>query len=260
MASLRRDFEVSDLQKAAAGAAVTGTIAVQARQSLVETDWLLQSARENALLMGVVGWAPLSSPDFSKVLYDLTANKLLKGLRHVVQEESAGFLDNPAFNRGVSAMFGSGLVFDLLIKVSQMWEATKFVDRHPKQSFVLDHIGKPDIVGGEWLSWRDDVRELARRPNVACKLSGMVTEANWRDWSADDLFPYFEVIVDAFSPERLMAGSDWPVLTVACSYERWWQTVDRWLEPFTSTERQQIEGGTASRIYGLANTRTEEML
>ena len=166
--------------------------------------------------------------------------------------EPDGFLDAPAFNRGIAALTGTGLVYDILIFTRQLPEAMRFVDRHPEQPFVLDHIAKPLIAAGEIAHWSADIREMARRPNVACKLSGMVTEAEWSEWTADLLKPYFEVVLEAFGPSRLMAGSDWPVVNVASSYAEWWRTLDGWLAPLSADERAQIEGLTASRVYALS--------
>lgn len=254
MARLRRDFAMFELEAEAVSASVDGTVVVQARQTIEETEWLLQTADQNRLLLGVVGWAPLASAAFPGIIERLAEHRLLKGLRHVVQDEPTGFLEGAAFNRGMYALHGTDLVFDLLIESVQITQAIEFVDRHPGQSFVLDHIGKPKIADGEFKGWRAGIKELARRPNVVCKLSGMVTEADWKaaqGWSADQLYPYFAVALEAFGPGRLMAGTDWPVLTVSCTYSRWWQTIDTWLRPFTATERAAIEGGTAVRIYDL---------
>jgi L-fuconolactonase len=251
MQTLQRDFLPSDLAAACLEAHVEATVAVQARQTLEETHWLLSLAAQNSLIRGVVGWADISAPEFVATLPALAENTLLKGLRHVVQAEPEGFLDGPAFNRGIAALQGTGLLYDILIFARQLPEAIRFVDRHPNQSFVLDHIAKPSIAAGEIAEWSANIRELALRPNVACKLSGMVTEANWSKWTPASLEPYFQTVLEAFSPERLMAGSDWPVINVACTYSQWWQVLEGWLAPLSATERAQIEGLTAASIYRL---------
>jgi L-fuconolactonase len=168
-----------------------------------------------------------------------------------VQAEPDGFLDGAEFNRGIAALRGTDLVYDILIFARQLAEATRFVDRHPQQVFVLDHIAKPSIATGEIAQWSAGIRELARRDNVVCKLSGMVTEADWKAWSLATLQPCFDTVLEAFGPARLMAGSDWPVLTVACSYSRWWQTIAEWTAPLSAAERHEIEAGTAIRTYRL---------
>ena len=164
-------------------------------------------------------------------------------------------LTRPAFNRGIAALLPTGLVYDILIFARQLPDATRFVDRHPNQIFVLDHIAKPDIAlkngPAEFATWNGAIRELARRTNVSCKLSGMVTEANWHTWTPTQLQPYFDTALEAFGSQRLIFGSDWPVLTVASTYARWSQTVDTWLAPLTLTERDQIQAETATRTYRL---------
>jgi L-fuconolactonase len=256
MAILQRDFLPPDLEREAT--IIDATIAVQARQTLEETHWLLSLAAQSSLIQGVVGWAPIAANDFPATLETLRRNPLLKGLRHVVQTEHDGFLDDPSFNRGVAALLPTSLVYDLLIFARQLPEATRFVDRHPHQSFVLDHIAKPDIKANAFASWNQAIRELARRPNVTCKLSGMVTEADWHTWSPEQLQPYFDTVLEAFGPSRLMFGSDWPVLTVASTYSRWVETVATWLAPLTPTERAAIEGETATRVYQLT-TKNEQL-
>jgi L-fuconolactonase len=251
MQALRRDSMPEDLEREALAAGVEATVAVQARQTVAETAWLLQLAAQSELIRGVVGWLPIAADDFPSALERFDAGPLLKGLRHVVQGEPAGFLDGAEFNRGIAALRGTGLVYDVLIFARQLAEATRFVDRHPQQQFVLDHIAKPEIAAGELEIWSKGIRELVRRENVVCKVSGMVTEADWSQWSPASLKPYFDTVLEAFGPARLMAGSDWPVLTVACTYPRWWQTIAEWIAPLSATEREEIESGTAIRTYKL---------
>ena len=251
MHTLRRDFLPEDLEREARAAGVQATVVVQARQTVAETAWLLQQAAQSELIRGVVGWLPIASDEFPAALERFDAGPLLKGLRHVVQAEPAGFLDGAEFNRGIAALGATGLVYDILIFARQLTEATRFIDRHPQQIFVLDHIAKPSIAAGEIAQWSADIRELARRDNVVCKLSGMVTEADWHQWSPQSLQSYFDTVLQVFGPARLMAGSDWPVLTVACAYSRWWQTIAEWIAPLSAAERQEIEGGTAIRTYRL---------
>jgi L-fuconolactonase len=255
MRALRRDFLADDLCGEIDAADVRATVAVQARQTIEETHWLLDTAAANSFIQGVVGWAPIAADNFSTILDQLCQNPLLKGLRHVVQGEADGFLDEKNFNRGIDSLTDAGLVYDLLIYARQLEEAIRFVDRHPKQSFVLDHIAKPEIAANQFEPWNRAIRELAQRDNVVCKLSGMVTEANWAEWTPKTLRPYFDTVLDAFEPSRLMFGSDWPVLIVASSYQRWQQTVFEWIAPLTPTERAEIEGNVAARIYRLGEAR-----
>ena len=200
MQALRRDFLPIDLEPELAAAGVDATVVVQARQTLEETRWLLECATPSPSIRGVVGWPPLAQKDFSDTLGPLRSNGLLKGLRHVVQGEPAGFLDDAGFNRGIDCMLETGLIYDLLIVARQMEENARFADRHPNQSFVLDHIAKPDIANGSFPAWETPFRELARRENVVCQLSVMVTEADWKQWSGTSLKPYFDTALEALEP------------------------------------------------------------
>jgi L-fuconolactonase len=251
MSALRRDFTFAELEREAAAAGVSATVAVQARQSLEETNWLLHVAATSNLIRGVVGWGPIAAPGFQTFLDAMKTEPLLKGLRHVVQGEPKGFLHGEAFNAGIAMMESTGLVYDLLIFAHQLEEAVQFVDRHPRQQFVLDHIAKPAIAKGEYGPWHDAIGELALRDNVVCKLSGMVTEAHWTDWTPDNLKRYADRVLEVFGPSRLMVGTDWPVMTVACPYRQWWDVVEQWLEPLSSSERSLVEGEVAARIYRL---------
>lgn len=251
MMELRHDFLTADLERELKAANVDGTIVVQARQTREETAWLLSLTLQSSRIRGVVGWADIASDNFPNELEQLARTARLVGLRHVVQAESAGFLDGPQFNRGISAMRGSGLVYDVLIYERQLEDATRFVDRHPEQRFVLDHIAKPKIAMGEMEPWKQHITELARRPNVWCKVSGMVTEANPKRWTRDELRPYLDAVVEAFGVRRLMAGSDWPVCLVGTSYKAWWELLRDYFAAFTKEERESFFGGCAMRVYGL---------
>lgn len=249
MRALQRDFLLPDLRMEAAAERIDGTIAVQARQTLEETQWLLDVARASDLVCGVVGWAEIAGEPFPRQLERWANEPKLVGLRHVVQGEPDGFLDGAAFNRGIDALQGTGLVYDLLVFERQLEEAIRFVDRHPNQVFVLDHIAKPRIAAGELEPWRTRLADLARRPNVWCKVSGMVTEADWSNWSPATLAPYFDAVVNAFGPMRLMAGSDWPVCLVASSYSKWWETLRTYFASYSEAEKMAIFGDCAASVY-----------
>jgi len=251
MQPLRRDFMPQELEREMRSANVDVAVVVQARQTLEETRWLLELAKQPGLIRGVVGWAEISGDNFPAVVEELIHEPLLKGLRHIVQAEPSGFLDGAKFNRGIRTMLQTGWAYDLLVYAPQLAEATRFVSRHPKQVFVLDHLGKPAIARDGFMAWAADLRDMARRENVVCKISGMVTEAVWDRWNEQDLKRYFDVALEAFGPSRLMVGSDWPVLTMACGYSQWWETISRWLCHLADSERELIEGGVASRIYRL---------
>ena len=253
MGVLARDFLPEDLRRELLVSGIHGSVAVQARQTLAETYWLLRFADEFDFIRGVVGWAPIASPEFPAIIERLQDSEKLKGLRHVIQDEPDGdFMHRPDFNAGVALLKQYGLVYDILIFERHLPAAISFVDHHPAQVFVLDHIAKPRIRDHEVEPWRSNIRELARRENVYCKVSGMVTEANWKNWSAADLQPYFDIVLQAFGPKRLMTGSDWPVCLLATTYQTWFFTVEEFIHPLSTAEREMILGGIASEVYSLA--------
>ncbi len=251
MAEIRRDFLPSDLKPLLDGCRVTQTVCVQARQTVAETEWLLGLASENDWIAGVVGWLPLADRDFPAQLDAYAGQRKLCGLRHVLQAEPDEYFERPAFQDGIRGMLKHGLVYDLLVLERQLDTAIRFVDRHPNQIFVLDHAGKPQIGAHELEPWRSRIGALGERQNVCCKLSGMVTEADYQRWSIDDLRPYTETVLDAFGPDRVIFGSDWPVCTVAASYSGWMDAVDTLLAQLSASERSAILGENAVRVYGL---------
>ena len=254
MRALRADFLPESLAPLLTAAGIAGTVAIQARQSLEETHWLLELAHANPLIKGVVGWVPLAAPDVTDILSVLTRNPRFKGVRHVVQgEPDPAFLEGATFNAGLRAVTAHDLVYDVLILARQLPAAIAFVDRHPKQQFVLDHIAKPVVHGAPPAEWGQDIHELARRENVSCKFSGVVTEVPGWQWTPELLRPYFEVVLKAFGPRRLMFGSDWPVCLVAARYSRWYNFVEACTTALTATERAEILGGTATRTYRLTD-------
>lgn len=252
MKVIRTDFLPLHLSKSIAEAGVDGVITVQARQMIEETDWLIELARQTPFMKGVVGWLPLLEDNLECHLIKYSEESLLKGLRHVIQGEAdPEFMLRPDFNRGISMLKKYGLVYDLLIVERQLPNTIKFIDRHPHQPFVLDHIAKPLIGKNELLPWKENILELAKRPNVCCKLSGMVTEADFQHWTPKQLHPYFEVVMEAFGPYRLMFGSDWPVCLVATNYKSWAKLVRKNIAAFSPEEQALIMGGNAQRVYGL---------
>jgi L-fuconolactonase len=256
MRLLRRDFLPDDLKPLLDRAGIGGAIAVQARQTLEETRWLLSLAEEEsdgaAWMKAVVGWAPIAAAEFPEVLTDLKQHKKLKGLRHLIQDEPDDqFILDAAFNRGIRALRDTGLVYDILIHARHLPQAARFVDMHPDQRFVLDHCAKPSIASGELEPWAMHMRELAKRPNVCCKLSGLVTEGDWQRWTAASLEPYWRVVLEAFGPSRLLFGSDWPVVLLATGYQRWIDVVTEWVAPLSASEQDAIWSDTASRVYSL---------
>lgn len=250
--ALRRNFLPDDLHAEMTANGVDATVSVQARQTLVETEWLLSLAKAHPWIAGVVGWIPLTSGNATAHLEHLSIHPKLKAVRHVLHDEpDDNYMLRPDFLAGIGDLHRFHLAYDILIFERHLPQTIRFVDRFPNQVFVLDHIAKPRIKSGAIEPWRTNIIELARRPNVYCKLSGMVTEADWSAWRFEDLRPYFEVVLNAFGPKRLMFGSDWPVLTLAGSYHSWLQTVLHVIEKFSDSERARILSGTAREAYRL---------
>ena len=251
MAVLRRDFLPADLKPELERAGIDRVVSVQARQCVEETEWLLKLAEENDFIAGVVGWLPIASPDFPALLEKFAANPKLRAIRHVVQDEPDDrFILGEAFNRGIDRLLAAHLVYDILIFERHLPYAIEFVKNHsPEQVFVLDHIAKPKIAAGEMQPWADNLRKLAAFPNVYCKLSGLVTEADIHNWTPDQLRPYVETVLDAFGTGRVMFGSDWPVCTCATNYSAWRNLVGEFISRLSENEQAQIMGGTALKAY-----------
>ena len=257
MAGLRRDFLPRHLRAETERAGIDGVVSVQARQSVEETRALLAMAGEHPFILGVVGWAPLADRGVAGVLEELAECPRLKACRHVLQDEpDDDYMLGARFNEGVRALTAAGLAYDILIFERHLPQTLAFVDRHPDQVFVLDHVGKPRIRDGSFDDWNRRLRDLARRPNVYCKLSGMVTEADWRRWTEAELLPYLDAALEAFGPRRLMFGSDWPVCLAAVDYGRWFALVSGYAARLADSERSRVLGGTAVEAYGLEAPRT----
>ena len=256
MERLARDYLPTDLAAVAAVEGIHGSVAVQARQSLAESRWLLELADNSPFVRGVVGWVDLRSPDVGRQLAEFAPHPKFVGVRHVVQDEpDPRFLLGAEFVRGVDALHQFGLTYDLLLYPPQLPAAVEFVARLPEQPFVLDHLAKPRIKlgakAGEFDSWRRDIIALAEHRQVCCKLSGLVTEAEWRGWKRADLKPFLDVALEAFSPGRLMFGSDWPVCLVAGEYAEVAGIVAEFTAGLAAAEQEAIWGGTAAHFYGL---------
>ena len=249
---LRRDYIHDDLSAVTAAVGVTGTVVVQAQQTMAETEWLLSLAEGSKLIRGVVGWVPLIDAKVEASLEEIARRPKLKAVRHVLHDEADDrYMLREDFNRGIACLKQFDLRYDLLIFERHLPQTIEFVDRHPHQIFILDHIAKPRIHEQMMEPWRSNMRELARRENVYCKISGMVTEADWHSWSEAQLWPYMETVLSTFGAERLMFGSDWPVLNLASDYGAWIEVVKRAIDKLSPHERQQIMAKTAIEAYGL---------
>ena len=252
MAVIRRNFYPADLAPQLAAAGLDGAVAVQSRQCLEETLQLLEHTHRHTFIKGVVGWVPLTDPKVDGILEQLREEKGFKGVRHVLQGEPDSYMADPAFNAGLRAVAGRNLCYDLLVKAPQLPAAIALVDRHPQLPFVLDHIAKPVITDAPPVEWRRQLAELARRPNVWCKFSGVVTEVPGYEWTPQLLWPYFDVVLAIFGSERLMFGSDWPVCLVASDYQRWHRFIQSCVTGLSHEERRRILGVTATEFYRLS--------
>lgn len=249
---IRRDFLPPDLAREMARVGIEGCVAVQAQQTVAEARWLLSLADEHAFIKGVVGWVDLQSSRVEEPLAELARHPRFVGVRHVVQDEpDDNFMLRPAFQRGIGKLRLFNLAYDLLVFPKQLPAAIQLVANFPEQRFVLDHIAKPFIRDGAISPWREQIRELAKAPNVWCKVSGMVTEAKWDGWHAEDFRPYLDVVFAAFGGERLMFGTDWPVATLAGSYEQVHGLAADYTRSLTAEAREKFFGGNAAAFYQL---------
>jgi L-fuconolactonase len=252
MSVLQRDFLPADLELPLKAAGFAAGVAVQARQTLDETAWLLELADRSPFVVGVVGWVDLCSPDARAQLERFAKHPKLVGVRHIVQgEPDDRFLLRADFGRGIALLEPFGLAYDILIYPRHLVVAAEFVKRFPRQRFVLDHLAKPEIARGEIRGWARDVRALAAEPNVHAKLSGLVTEADWKRWTPDQIRPYLDVAFECFGPGRLMIGSDWPVCTLAGDYGRAMAVVTEYLRNRPAAEREAVLGGNAREFWNL---------
>ena len=255
MAAIHADFEPVDLAPLAQAAGVTATVVVQSIASEAETADLLGVAAKDALVRGVVGWVDLTAADVADRIGRLQATRggeRLVGIRHLVQGETdPAYLDRPDVRRGIAAVGAAGLVFDLLVREHQLPMATRLACDMPEVSFVLDHLGKPTLGGPEMTDWARHLRALAASSNTTAKLSGLVTEVRRPQWTPSDLRPAVEHALDAFGPDRLMFGSDWPVCLLASSYLRWVEALTELLGGHDRADQALVWGDTARRVYGL---------
>lgn len=251
MAALRRDFLPADLEPVLAQNGIDGCVAVQAAQSEEETMFLVSMARTYDIVKGVVGWVDLQADTLSERLTALAQHPEIRGYRHVAQGEPADFLTRPAVVQGIHRLAEFGMTYDILIYPTQLKAALHLVRAVPEVNFVVDHLAKPYIKKQDINRWSNFMAELAKCPNVTCKLSGLVTEADWQQWSKRDFFPYLDVVFDHFGPDRLLFGSDWPVCLVAANYTQVKTLIDEYVYPWGDEVRAKVFGGNAVGFYGL---------
>ncbi|UCH13190.1 MAG: amidohydrolase family protein [Bacteroidales bacterium] len=249
---LQRDFLPEHLWKEQKKTGFDGSVAVQARQSLRETEWLLELASENNRIKGVVGWIDLCSASIEEQIVKFTSNTRLVGVRHVLQDEpDDNFMLQNNFRRGIGYLNKYKLAYDILIFPRHINTAVKLVSEFPDQRFVIDHIAKPLIKDNIFSPWEKDIKALAQFPNVYCKVSGMVTEADWKKWKPEDIHPYLDIIYGAFGNDRLMIGSDWPVCTLAGSYETVMNVSLNYFKDFSENIKSKIFGDNCANFYNI---------
>jgi L-fuconolactonase len=250
MSVLKHDFLPQDLQPLLASLGFDGCVAVQARQSLEETRWLLALAAEHPFIKAVVGWVDLRSPQLSEQLQTFSTQRKFAGVRHVIHDEADDdFMLAPEFRRGIGQLHALNLTYDLLLYPRHLRAAAKLVDEFPGQLFVLDHLAKPNIAEEQFSPWREDLQQLAKFPNVYCKLSGLVTEAHWQQWQSSDFDRYLEIALGAFGWGRLMIGSDWPVCTLSGEYPAVMHLVLNFVKKLSPQAQAAILGENCARFY-----------
>jgi len=252
MSVIRRDFTPEDLKKVYDQNGIDGCVAVQADQTIAETDFLLKLSEEHDFIKGIVGWADLRAENIEDVLQEYSQFEGLKGFRHVVQGEADhNFLLRPDFLRGISALEKNNFTYDILIFPHQLGATLEFVKKFPNQKFVIDHIAKPYIKDGFYDGWAALMTAIAQHENVYCKLSGMITEADFNTWTPKQLMPYMELVLNAFGPERIMYGSDWPVCLVAGNYTKVKEVTTNFIAKLSASEQAGIMGANAITFYNI---------
>lgn len=250
---LQRDYLPAEFKPQIDAAGVDGVITVQTRGYRVDNDYMLGFAEQHDWVVAVVGHSPVTQGEAAvrEHLERFLPRRKFVGIREVTQHQPAGFMLDDDFNAGLGMLKDFDLRFDLCIYENQLPETIELVDRHPQQVFVLDHLGKPRIRDGAFESWAENFRGLAERANVFCKLSGLVTEADWSAWTVEQLRPYMDVAVEAFGPDRLMFGTDWPVCRSGVEYGRWTQIVRDHAQQLSESEQASLFAGAAARAYGI---------
>ena len=252
MGALRNNFLPRNLKPILDANKIDGCVLVQVDQSEEENDFLVTLAEENDFIKGVVGWVDFQADNIQDRLAYYASIKKLRGFRHIVQGESDDrFLMRPDFMRGISALQSHNFTYDILIYPHQLSVSIEFVRKFPTQKFVIDHLAKPEIKNGNIQSWKKEIREIAAMENIHCKISGMVTEADWQKWTYANVEPYLDVVFESFGIDRLMYGSDWPVCLLAGSYEKQLSITESYINSLSDTEQNKIMGANAFNFYNL---------
>lgn len=252
MKLLQSDYLPSHLDPILKENNIDGIIAVQADQRENETRFLLRLANENPIIKGVVGWIDLQDENLDNKLLYYSKYSIIKGFRHIVQNEPDGFLKNKKFLNGIKALQDFNFTFDILIYENQLKEAIEFVNKFPNQKFIIDHCAKPSIKINRINEWQNLIIEMAKNKNVYCKVSGLITEAKWNCWNEKDLYPYLDVVFENFGTDRLLFASDWPVILLSGSYTNWKKLLENYMNNFSKKEKQMVFGENAIKFYNLS--------
>lgn len=251
MKMLQRDFLPQHLKPLLQKNEINGIVAVQADQSELENKFLVELAKKNSEIEGIVAWVDLKAPDVEERLHFYSQASIIKGFRHIVQAEPEGFLRNEKFLRGVGLLSSFHFTYDVLIYHHQLREALDFVSKFPGQKFIIDHCAKPDIKNKKITEWKTLMDEMAKNKNVYCKLSGLTTETVWNKWSGKDFYPYLDTVMESFGPERLLFGSDWPVMLLSGTYDKWKMLIENYIRQFAKADKENIFRNNAIRFYNI---------
>lgn len=251
MIAIRKDFFPEDLSIYLKENNVEGCIAVQADQSETETQFLIDLAKKNTFIKGVVGWIDLSSENIEESLQKYQSEKIIKGFRHISEGESTGFLLQKSIINGIEKLHQNGFTFDILLRQNQLSDAVKLSEKCPNQPFILDHCGKPDLITNTLNDWKENISELAKNPNMYCKISGLLTQANWNSANEKSIFEILYFMFEKFGIERLLFGSDWPVMLLGGNYTLWIELIMKYLSQFSKEEQELFFSGNAKEFYKL---------
>lgn len=249
MKTLQQDYLPENILPILKRNGIDGVVAVQVDQSELETHFLVEMAATHSFINAVVGWIDLRNDNIETRLSYFSQFPIIKGWRHIVQGESNDFLHDKNFRRGISALQPFGYTYDILIYEHQLKAAADFVQAFPNQPFIIDHCAKPAVRNKNLGNWESGIRELAALPNTMCKLSGLFTEAKWKEWSAADFYPYFDIVFNAFGTDRIVFGSDWPVMLLSGIYVQWKSLVEKYMQDFPSEDLEKVFGGNAMNFY-----------
>lgn len=251
MRILKKNFLPHDFLPVLKENNIEGAIAVQADQSENENEFLIALSEANPFIKGIVGWIDFQNKNIENRLLYYSKFPVVKGFRHIVQAEPAGFLKNKNFLEGIGLLRKYNFTYDVLIYEDQLQEAIEFVNQFPQQKFIMDHCAKPDIRNKSFENWRKSIKEIAKHENVYCKLSGLTTEANWNTWNENDFYPYLETVTDSFGINRIIFGSDWPVVMISGGYKKWKQLVENFVRGFSKEDKEKIFTKNAIEFYNI---------